>query len=543
MLDFNIIAMKIKNIFREKVVLIISIFVCYSFNSCTSNFKDLNTNDFGVTDDMLDYDNLKVGGFITAMERDVIPTSDAGAGDYQLAQNLTGDIFAGYMGAINEGFSANNKYDLNHQVRWNDRAFEVAFGNVMPAWKMIVSRTEKTSIEYALAQVLKVATMHRLADNYGPLPYLHFGEGQIVTPYDALDVIYDTFFSELNEAIAIMEEFVKKTPDARPLKKFDLVYGGDFTKWLKFANSLKLRLAMRIVYVDENKAKQYAKEAVASGVMETIEDNAQLASANGLTVYHPLKKIWDDYSDTRMGANMESFLKGYEDGRISSYFRVSTFTDRENGYYGVRNGINISRKSDYLPLSIPNVEAENPVRWMCVSEVYFLRAEGALRGWTAEMQGDAKSLYEQGIQLSFKDWGAIMRPDYLTNKEFLPAEYEDQIASNHIRKGSPNLSTITIPWEENDSFERKLERIITQKWIAMFPDGQEAWTEFRRTNYPKVFPVIVNNSGNTINTNIQIRRITFPQSEYDNNRAEVYKAINLLGGPDTGGTKLWWDKK
>lgn len=93
------------------------------------------------------------------------------------------------------------------------------------------------------------------------------------------------------------------------------------------------------------------------------------------------------------------------------------------------------------------------------------------------------------------------------------------------------------------SFEEKLERIITQKWIALYPDGQEAWTEFRRTNYPKIFPVKVNNSGGTIDTKVQVRRITFPQSEYDNNTEEVSKAVGLLGGPDTGGTKLWWDKK
>lgn len=517
-------------------------FNCF-FTSCTGEFKDLNTNDYGVTEDMLDYDNLKVGGFITAMQRDVFPTSNTGAGDYQLAQNLTGDIFAGYMGTVNNTFKANNVYDLNHQVKWNDRAFQVAFGNVMPAWKMIMQRTEKGNIEYALAQVLKVAAMHRLADNYGPLPYKEFGKGQITTPYDALDVVYEIFFKELDEAIMIMEDFVAKTPNARPLKNYDLVYGGDFSKWLKFANSLKLRLAMRTVYVDSDKARERAAQAVSSGVMESIEDNAQLASANGLTVYHPLKKIWDDYSDTRMGANMESFLKGYDDGRISSYFRISTFKEKENGYFGVRNGINITDKKAYLPLSIPNIEAETPVRWMCVSEVYFLRAEGALRGWT-EMKGEAKDLYEEGIRLSFKDWGATMRNDYLTNDSYLPAEYIDQVATNHIRKGDPKLSVITIPWKESVGFdEENLERIITQKWIAMYPDGQEAWSEFRRTRYPKVFPVIVNNSGGEISTETQVRRITFPQSEYDNNEVEVIKAVSLLGGPDSGGTKLWWDKK
>ena len=534
--------MNLKNQLKYGIAICSVMSYCCFFSSCTSEFRDMNTNDYGVTDDMLNYDNLKVGGFITTMQRDVIPT-DAAAGDYQEAQNLAGDIFAGYMGAINDKFAANNFYDLNHQVRWKDRAFKVAFEKVMPAWKMVSEKAEKNNIEYALSLVLKVAAMHRLADYYGPLPYNEFGTGLITTPYDALDVVYETFFKELNEAIAIIEDFVEKTPEARPLKNYDLVYGGDFTKWLKFANSLKLRLAMHTVYVNESKAKQYAKEAVASGVMEAVEDNAQLASANGLTVYNPLKKIWDDYSDTRMGANMQSFLSGYDDARISSYFRLSTFKDKKNDYFGVRNGVQINAKKNYLPLSVPNIEAENPVRWMCVSEVYFLRAEGALRGWTEEMKGNAKDLYEEGIQLSFKDWGAVMRADYLTNESKIPAEFIDQVGGNDIKKGDHSLSTITIPWKESDGFEKKLERIITQKWIAMFPDGQEAWTEFRRTDYPKVFPVIVNKSGNTIDTELQVRRMTFPQSEYDNNTVEVTKAISLLGGPDTGGTKLWWDKK
>ena len=89
----------------------------------------------------------------------------------------------------------------------------------------------------------------------------------------------------------------------------------------------------------------------------------------------------------------------------------------------------------------------------------------------------------------------------------------------------------------------KLEKIITQKWIAMYPNGQEAWSEFRRTGYPKVIPVVNNLSNGTIDTDIQVRRMTFPRSEYANNAAAVKEATSLLGGADNGGTKLWWDKK
>ena len=88
-----------------------------------------------------------------------------------------------------------------------------------------------------------------------------------------------------------------------------------------------------------------------------------------------------------------------------------------------------------------------------------------------------------------------------------------------------------------------LERIITQKWIAMFPNGQEAWSEFRRTGYPRIFPIVNDRSNGTVDVNEQIRRMTFPRSEYSNNRAALNRAIRLLGGPDQGSTKLWWDKK
>ncbi len=510
--------------------------------SCTDYYKEYNTNPNEATEEMKTWDDLWIGGLFPQMQRDVIPTSDELANQYQRVQNLTGDIYSGYMGAIGVWNNSNNNttYNLSYGD-WNEVAFEVGFGKVMAAWKETLAKLkeDKSSVHYALAQVLKIAAMHRVTDNYGPLPYLKFGSGSFTTPYDSQEVIYKSFFTDLNEAIAIMTDFVEKNPAARPLKQFDMVYGGDFSKWLKFANSLKLRLAIRIVYVEPGLAQQYAEEAVASGVMLDNIDNAQLKTANGIAVYHPLKKCWDDYSDIRMGANMESFLTGYSDDRISRYFTESTLEG--GGYHGIRNGINVGNKSKYMPLSAPNIMANDPVQWMCAAEVYFLRAEGALRGWS--MGKTAKELYEQGITTSFGQWKANIG-SYLSNNTLKPAAFIDKIVSgNSIQASDPRLSTITIAWNDADDFERKLERVITQKWIAMFPDGQEAWTEYRRTGYPKVFPVAVNNSGNTINTELQIRRITFPRNEYSKNGEEVRKAITLLGGPDTGGTKLWWDKR
>lgn len=339
-----------------------------SFASCTDNFKEYNTDPTEATDEMLDMDNLRVGGFIPQIQRDVIPTSDPDANAFQRAQNLAGDTYSGYMGPIGTWNSGNNGNTYNLKFdNWDGAAFNVGFTTVMPAWKQIVDKTkDKFPETYAFAQIMKIAAMHRLADNYGPLPYTRFGEGGVTTPYDSQEEVYKAFFAELNEAIQIMTEFVSGNPGAKPMKKFDMIYGGDYSKWLTFANSLKLRLAMRIVYVEPELAKQYAEEAVRAGVLESNEDNAKLATANGISVYNPLKICWDDYSDTRMGANMESFLTGYNDARISKYFRESTIA--EGGYHGVRSGVAITNKEPYLAMSTPNFEADTSTSPGCMDE-------------------------------------------------------------------------------------------------------------------------------------------------------------------------------
>ena len=161
----------------------------------------------------------------------------------------------------------------------------------------------------------------------------------------------------------------------------------------------------------------------------------------------------------------------------------------------------------------PQATATSNVVWMRSSESYFLLAEYALRWGT---NADAKKYYEDGIRMSFDEHGVSGADAYLTRTAacgYVPANYETN-----------------------------LEQIITQKYIALYPVGQEAWTEFRRTGYPKVFPVVVNeSSGGSVDTNIQIRRLPYPESEYNTNRTELDKGITLLGGVDNPGVRLWWD--
>ncbi|MBK5722742.1 SusD/RagB family nutrient-binding outer membrane lipoprotein [Dysgonomonas sp. Marseille-P4677] len=526
-------------------ICLVFLFCSAIFFSCTDDFERKNTNPDRLTDEDIKKDLLAVGGFIPTMQTDVIPTSDVGANEYQRAQNLTGDIFSGYMAAIGQwnGSSNNSTYNMDFSD-WNDVGFNVAYRSVMSPWNQIRIKSQEYDVPYIyyLAQIIKIAGIHRITDNHGPIPYSQFGKGAMGAVYDSQEVVYESFFEELAEAVAELEKFISSNSNTGPLAKYDLVYNGNIRNWIKFANTLRLRLAIRVAYVNPTLAKKNAEEAVNNsyGVLTDNTDNASVKSGKGYTISHPLTVIWSSYKDIKMGASIESFLKGYNDPRLSKYFQPTASGE----YNGVRNGVVISNKSRYEALSNPNVEAGAPIQWMCAAEAYFLRAEGAIRGWNmagTDNLPSAKDLYNKGIEVSFAQYGVSSSyTSYINNEEALPARFSDVIASNSANP----LSTITIKWNDSDSFEKKLERIITQKWLAMYPEGQEAWSEFRRTGYPKIFPVVTNNSSGKINTNIQIRRVPYPKSEYTSNRTNVTEAVNtLLGGADNGGTKVWWDKK
>jgi hypothetical protein len=529
----------------NKLFLIVAILTLVG-TGCTKKFDDWNTNQYEATSAMLKYDNLSTGSFFVQMQKNVFPIAqqpDFGDEVYQTVQNLAGDIFSGYMGASGLWYSNSNNTTYNLLPEWYDRAFSRGFVGVMPAWASIKTTAEESAPQvYAMATVIKVEALHRVSDMYGPLPYLNFGNGALQNSYNSQEEVYNKFFEELNEAIDILTEFHEKNPDATALAKYDFIFNGNIVKWIKFANSLKLRLAMRIVYANEAKAQQEAESAVNHpiGVFTNVSDVALLQHTSDLTYNNPLYIICYNFLDVKMGANMDSFLNGYHDPRISKYFNTTSVGD----YRGIRNGINITAKETYSagPFSPLNISTSSPILWMGPAEAYFLRAEGALRGWS--MGSDAKTLYETGIITSFNYHGASGAATYIANDTSKAAAYIDpQNSGNNVPAGSAILSTVTIKWDDLASFEDNLERIITQKWIAGYPDGQEAWSEFRRTGYPRIFPVAVNKSGGLINTEVQICRLPFPSTEYSNNPEGVTQAVGLLGGPDNGGTKLWWDKK
>jgi hypothetical protein len=166
--------------------------------------------------------------------------------------------------------------------------------------------------------------------------------------------------------------------------------------------------------------------------------------------------------------------------------------------------------------------------------------------------GTVQSLYEEGIKTSFEENGIttltnLKNEDYLTSTLVSVSPGLDKRTLAGEVAPAP-ASTCQIAFLAGGTDEQKLEQIITQKWIGLLPDSQEAYAERRRTGYPKLLPRLESENPDVPATSLPVR-LTYWTNEYTNNRAEVDKAIALLNGEsktphgDLPTTKLWWDKK
>lgn len=525
--------------------------VILSVTGCTKKFQDYNTSNLSASIDMTSaYKHIAMAVY-----------NFSGGGDpnsYQLQQNLNADCYSGYfMSQINFASGSNN---LNYALvsGWNGEPFKVGYLDIMRYMAIIKNMGVDKSYPgiWAVAQIIQVEAISRLTDIYGPTPYSKAGplqDGATGTPYDSQQAIYTSFFSDLDAATAALKTFIAAGGGGTlpfDFSTMDLIYGGnkttEFQNWLSFANSLRLRLAMRLVKCDAATAQAQGQKALDPASGGVITGNSQIVqvSVPSGNFSNPLAAITINWANICIGASIQCYMTGYHDPRIGKYMDTSADAASSGQYKGIRIGSDVGSFSygKYSTLNfkngtVPSFNLRTPPVLMTAAEVYFLRAEAALRGWS-NAGGTPQQLYEQGINTSFTQWG-VSSSTYITDATSVPDAYTDPLnAANNA--ASP--SSITIQWNDAATNEQKLERIITQKWIANFPEGQEAWSEFRRTGYPRLFEVVQNKSGGAISSSVQIRRLPFSQNEYNTNNAEVQKAIQLLSTPqDNGGTRLWWD--
>ena len=504
--------------------------------SCTANFEQYNGNPYGVASKDMFRDGYSLRAALSGMASAVISTD---VNTTQFTECLQGCPMAGYMAESHHNWE-NTVSNFNPTDNWTNVL--LSSGRVIPTFYASYGELKTLSddpVLLSIADVMKVALMHRVADTYGPIPYTQIGlEGKIQVSYDSQEAAYKAMLQDLDAAIEVLSANRTNTIDPSS----DVVYRGSVEKWAKFANSLKLRLAMRMVYADEATAKKAAEEVVNSEV-GPFSSNADNALYNGFnaTAKNPFYVNQVEYNggDTMAAADIICYMNGYNDPRREAYFLPSKFEGEP--YVGLRHGIIMPADDVMHQYSAINIAMNSPFVWMNAAEVAFLKAE-AVAVFGFDMGGTAKDFYEQGIRLSFDQWGVSGADAYIQDATSKPSSYVDPIGTNTY---NGTLSTMTIAWDEEASAEQKQEKILIQKWIANWLLGHESWSDIRRTGYPHILPATEagNKSNGLVDSVFGARRLKYPSDEYVNNGDNLVAAVSLLGGPDEMATRTWFDCK
>ena len=508
-----------KNCFKYTLILAAAV----SAAACTRNFQEYNTDPYGATEEELARDGYNVKSALLGLADGIIALD---VNTTQFTEALLGGPMAGYLADANAGFNQNSIGRLNPPNNWTKVLMEDFPSRIYPNLRQL-----KQVRPHALFQD------HRRRLSPGA--------------FDSQETVYKTMIGELDAAIEVLTRNRTNNFSASS----DIIFGGNVEKWCRYANSLKLRLAMRMSYADPAYAQQKAEEVAAHeiGGMASADDIAQLLAfgndGNPLYVAVNYNRVstHDDGSacittgDSHAAADIILYMNGYKDPRRSAYFTKSEWDGYE--YVGLRHGIVIPDHKTvghkYSGIKIDRLNS--PIVLMAPAETAFLKAEAvAVFGWN--MGGSAKDFYEQGVRLSFEQWGVNGADAYLADMTSVPGTYSDPAGSNDYNNILTNLS---VAWDDSASAEVKQEKIMIQKWIANFPLGNESWADIRRTGYPHILPCTdaANNSGGLV-PNEGPRRIKYPQEEYTSNAANLSEAISkYLGGPDQMATRLWFDCK
>jgi hypothetical protein len=386
---------------------------------------------------------------------------------------------------------------------------------------------------YGPALVLRTWGFGFLTDTWGDIPYseaLGADDGGTLSPaYDSQQSVYDDFFVVLNRAADDMGGSVEVT-----LSNADPIYGGSMSAWRKFANSLRARHALRIVNVNPTKASTELAAAFTDpgGVFASNADNAVLHWPGDGIYNNPWSDNFQTRDDHRMSDRLMNIMTDTVtdraiDPRTPIYaMETSDTTDAPGTFRGMPNALTHSGASAYFNISSRPGAAFYPGQttygffggqgksfpsfMMTYAEVAFIRAEAAERGLGGLTAGQAAGFYQAGIRASMEQWGV---PEaeivaYLARPEVI---YLGGVAGQR--------------------------QIATQKWIALYTDGGQAWAEWRRTCVP--FTV---KPGPAAIINTHPRRLQYSITEVSVNGASVDAAVGQQG-PDEFTTRMYWDKQ
>lgn len=465
--------------------------------SCTKDFDEVNANPDAITD--VTPDLLLPGILRTAVN--------------QMVDQSWG------IGNIVIQHTAKIQFVSEDRYTWGDRSglWDNMYDNLRNVQLLISISEQKNVPNYkATALVMRAWMFSLLTDAYGDVPYseaIQGVDGILQPKYDSQETIYEGILADLETANATFD-------DAAGTIVGDIIYNGDLTKWKKLANSLRLRYLMRISgKLDVGAAMQaIIDNPAATPIFEGNEDNGTMTylttAPNQFPLYTTRSGSFDEF---RLSKTLDDKLKALDDPRIG---RFAQPTDAGGVFSGVPNGLNevdalaynggpnnISRVGDLFYQGSVTQTGLNVAKGyiMAYPELQFILAEAVKKGLINAGTG-AEELYEEGIRSSFDYFETTMPADYLNRTG---VDYNDANA---------------------------LELIGTQKWIALFFTGLEAWFDWRRTDYPKLVAGRDNVNGDRIPV-----RFAYPRSEQTLN-ATSWQAAVAAQGSDDYNTKVWWDE-
>jgi len=391
-----------------------------------------------------------------------------------------------------------------------------------------------------IARVTEAYIVSVLTDLFGPVPYSEAwrssGEdGGILQPaYDDQESIYRALIASLDTANTLLANGTDEVGG-------DLLFGGDVAAWQKFANSLRLRLVLRMSAKDAGFATTELTKILGDPatypVFESNDDNAQLIFLGSAPSNNPINENRKTRDDHRVSLSVVDLMWN---NSPNMDYRINLFAQNltsANGYFqGLPNGLTSAKAAAYNGNGLKYTSkigsyftaATAPGVLMNYAEVLFIKSEAALKGYIGGGDAEAETNYRDAIIASYNQWGDALVAS-------VPAAW----------KGADwTADSLAIDFYDNDnwtwssgySFEEKMELIGTQKWAAMFDQGLQSWFEWRRIGYPVLTP-----AEDGMNDGKIPQRVSYPIVEFGTNGANLEAAVSILGGEDDLNTRVWWD--
>ena len=498
-----------KNIFKS---IILTGAVCF-MQACTDDFEKINTPPTSVT-------TIDPGLVLSKVQKDA-----AFAEGYEYPNNQFGSWIQQWAGGVL--ISSSRYVEQSDNSTWEGHYTLIR--NISQIRNQVLKGLENDPAgrtKLAIAKIVEISIWQRLTDLFGDVPYSQTALGQedvnTKPVFDTQESIYKSLITDLDAATAQLNASDASYGSA------DFYYKGDVAKWKKYANSLKLRLGMRIRYADAALAQKTVTEAMGQPLMESNSDNAAIPTYNNATNAnaHPvLNHFLAGSPDLKYLADaFVTQLVSTNDPRLPRIAQPSVNSVKAGtpAYKGI--GVALTDailktiiKDDYSTASTATFFNRDfspaiPCIAMSFSDVSFYKAEAALEGWGATT-AQAEGFYQAGVK------AAMAQSPY--NVTTVPASFDAQLSFTGLTK------------------EQKLERIGTQKWIQLFGRSYEAFIEWRRMGYPALKPgPFAGSTNGTIP-----RRTIYSSREALLNEANYKEASARLSKGDTYVSKVWWDKR